>query len=421
MNHRSSFIKTVDTLVIGAGQAGLVTSYHLRSHGIEHLVIESEGRPAHKWTDRLWDSFTLVTPNWTFRIPGAEYGGTDPHGFMTKAEVAARFKAYVAKYQLPVLYNTRVLSVTAGVDDDFEVETNAGKMRAKQVVMATGLFQTSRIPSFERGFSSHVRQLHSSDYKNPEQLGRGAVLVVGSSQSGAQIADEINRSNRKVFLCVGESGRAPRRYRGKDSSEWLELLGLADKTVDQLMSPGIKFAANPHIVGRSDGRDINLHRFHRDGITLLGRLMDVRNSTIYLAPDLHRNLKLADEFEKSLLEQIDQYIAEHRLDCESQRLTQWKDGFECEQLSSLDATREGIETVIWATGYRFDFSLVDFPVFDEDGYPVQKRGVTAQPGLYFVGLPWLYKQKSGLLGGVGDDAAHVVSEIVRRTSAVRHG
>ncbi|MDR5771515.1 MULTISPECIES: NAD(P)/FAD-dependent oxidoreductase [unclassified Caballeronia] len=420
MNHRSSFINTVDTLVIGAGQAGLVTSYHLCSHGIEHLVIESEGRPAHKWTDRLWDSFTLVTPNWTFRIPGAEYDGTDPHGFMTKAEVAARFKAYVAKYQLPVLYNTRVLSVTAGVDDDFEVETNAGKMRAKQVVMATGLFQTPRIPSFERGFSSHVRQLHSSDYKNPEQLGRGAVLVVGSSQSGAQIADEINRSNRKVFLCVGESGRAPQRYRGKDSSEWLELLGLADKTVDQLMSPGIKFAAN-RFVGRSDGRDINLHRFHRDGITLLGRLMDVRNSTIYLAPDLHRNLKLADEFEKSLLEQIDQYIAEHRLDCESQRVTQWKDGFECEQLSSLDATREGIETVIWATGYRFDFSLVDFPVFDEDGYPVQKRGVTAQPGLYFVGLPWLYKQKSGLLGGVGDDAAHVVSEIVRRMSAVRHG
>lgn len=418
MNDQSSFIEATDTLVVGAGQAGLATSYHLRSHSINHVVIESENRPAHKWTDRLWDSFTLVTPNWMIQIPGAEYDGNDPDGFMQRSDLAARFQAYVEKYRLPVRYNTRALSVKAGVDDDFEVVTSAGKFRARRVVMATGLFQTPRIPLFGREFSPRVRQMHSSDYKNPGLLKHGAVLVVGSSQSGCQIADEIHRSGRRVFVCVGKSGRVPRRYRGKDISEWWQLLGMWDQTVDQLRSPKMKFAGNPHIVGRSDGPDINLHRFCRDGMTLLGRLKDVRNNMLQLAPDLHQNLAVADDFEKSFLQRIDQYIEAHQLDCEPQVVLQWKDGYRCDLITEVDVERHGIETVVWATGYQFDFGLVDFPVFDEDGYPVQKRGITEQRGLYFVGLPWLYKQRSGLLSGVGEDAAHVVSDILSEVAAV---
>lgn len=413
----SSAATAIDALVVGAGQAGLITSYHLQQHGVDHLVIESAEGPVAHWAHRLWDSFTLVTPNWTLRIPGAPYGGDDPLGFMSHREVAARFEAYVEKYRLPVRYDTRVLSVQAGPAGGFSVTTSAGSFEARHVVMATGLFQQPRVPSFAREIPPHVRQLHSSEYKRPGSLAAGAVLVVGSSQSGAQIADEINRSGRQVFLCVGKCGRVPRRYRGKDCSEWIELLGLADKTVGQLESPRMKFAAHPQVAGRSDGENINLHRFHREGIHLLGRLADVRNGTLRLALDLHRNLAYADDFERAFLLAIDSYIEARRLGCEAEVMPQWRDAYRCEPVAELDMERHGISTVVWATGYRYDYSLVQFPVFDEDGYPVQKRGVTGQPGLYFVGLPWLHNQRSGLLSGVGDDAAHVVSDILARLSS----
>lgn len=415
MSIHASSVRTTGTLVIGAGQAGLVTSYQLQQNGAEHLVIEQSNRPAHRWLDNLWDSFTLVTPNWNFKIPGAEYDGNDPNGFMSRREVAARLGEYVARYRLPVQYDTQALAVRpdpAGAG--FEVQTNNGILRAHQVVIATGLFQRPRIPSYAAGLPSHILQVHSSDYKSPSLLGPGAVLVVGSSQSGCQIADEVHRSGRKVYLCVGKSGRAPRRYRGKDSSEWLDLLGLSDQLVEQLPSPKAKFAGNPHIVGRVDGRNLNLHQFKRDGITLLGRLTHVQEGKLQLAPDLHKNLQVADEFEAAFLRRIDRYIEAHALDCPLETLPQLQDGYQCELTAELDPVQHGIGTVIWAAGYQFDFSMIKFPVFDDDGYPIQKRGITNHAGLYFVGLPWLHKQRSGLLSGVGDDAAHIAAHILSR-------
>ncbi len=416
MSIQVSSVKTIDTLVIGAGQAGLVTGYQLQQNGSENLVIEQSDRPAHRWLDNLWDSFTLVTPNWNFKIPGAEYDGNDKDGFMSRHEVAARFHAYVDRYQLPIQYNTQALAVRSNpAGAGFEVQTSKGILRANQVVVATGLFQRPRIPSYAKGLPSHIFQVHSSDYKNPGLLSQGAVLVVGSSQSGCQIADEIHRSGRKVYLCVGKSGRAPRRYRGKDSSEWLDLLGLSDQVVERLPSPRAKFSGNPHIVGRVDGRNLNLHQFERDGITLLGRLTNVQDGKLQLAPDLHKNLQVADEFEASFLKRIDHYIDVHALDCPLDTLPQLQDGYQCELTAELELLQHGIETVIWAAGYQFDFSMIEFPVFDEDGYPIQKRGITCQPGLYFVGLPWLHKQRSGLLSGVGDDAAHIATHILSKS------
>jgi putative flavoprotein involved in K+ transport len=415
MSIHASSVRTIETLVIGAGQAGLVTSYLLQQKGAENLVIEQSDRPAHRWLDNLWDSFTLVTPNWNFKIPGAEYDGNDPYGFMSREEVATRFRKYVDRYQLPVQYNTQALAVRANpAAAGFEVQTSKGLLHAHQVVVAAGLFQRPRIPSYAQGLPSAIVQIHSSNYKNPGVLGRGAVLVVGSSQSGCQIADEIHRSGRKVYLCVGKSGRAPRRYRGKDSSEWLDLLGLSDQGVEQLPSPRVKFAGNPHIVGRVDGRNLNLHQFKRDGITLLGRLTHVQDGKLQLAPDLHKNLQVADDFEAAFLKRIDHYIEAQGLDALPEAVPQWQDGYQCELTTELEPLQHGIETVIWAAGYQFDFSMVGFPEFDEDGYPIQKRGVTSQPGLYFVGLPWLHKQRSGLLSGVGDDAAHVTTHILSR-------
>lgn len=417
---------TLDTLVIGGGQAGLVTSYQLKQSGIDHLVIEQADKPASHWHDKVWDSFTLVTPNWTLQIPGAEYAGDDPQGFMAGKDVAALFKDYVQRHQLPIQYGTRALQVRAIVQDEeqgagehapsrFEVQTSQGTFHARQVVMATGLFQMPRIPDYAASLPAHIRQIHSSAYKNPAQLPAGAVLVVGSSQSGAQIADELHRSGRDVFLCVGKSGRAPRRYRGKDGSEWLDLLGISDQTVDLLPSPKLKFAGNPHIVGRSDGRALNLHLFAREGMTLLGSLQGFENGQLQLAPDLHDNLAVADEFERAFTRRIDHYIDTHQLACPTQTLPQLQDGYDSHLLTALDPSAHGIASIVWAAGYRFDFSLLQCPgvqLFDEDGYPLQQRGVSAQPGLYFIGLPWLHKQRSGLLSGVGQDAAHITRHMV---------
>jgi putative flavoprotein involved in K+ transport len=415
--------RRIDTLVIGGGQAGLVTSYQFSRRGIPHLVIEQSDKPASHWHDKVWDSFTLVTPNWTLQIPGAEYAGDDPQGFMAGRDVAALFRDYVQRHQLPVQYNTRALSVRAlaGASaqgprehEGFEVQTTQGCFIARQVVIATGLFQMPRIPDYAACIPAHIQQVHSSAYKNPAQLQAGAVLVVGSSQSGAQIADELHRSGRDVFLCVGKSGRAPRRYRGKDGSEWLDLLGISDQTVDLLPSPKVKFAGNPHIVGRSDGRALNLHLFAREGMTLLGTLQGFAGGRLQLAADLHENLAVADEFERAFTRRIDHHIDTHQLVCPNQSLPQWQDGYNSHLLTELDPVAHGITAIVWAAGYRFDFSLLDCPgiaLFDEDGYPVQQRGVAAQPGLYFIGLPWLHKQRSGLLSGVGADAAYIVDHM----------
>jgi putative flavoprotein involved in K+ transport len=240
-------------------------------------------------------------------------------------------------------------------------------------------------------------------------LSPGAVLVVGSGQSGAQIAEELNQSGRTVYLCVGSAGRAPRRYRGRDMWEWLSLSGFLDRTVDKLPTPQARFAANPHISGRDGGHTLNLHQFARDGIHLLGHLATVADGKISLAPDLHESLARVDQFEARLLALIDDYIQRDGLDAPVEHLSQLRDGFATAIVGDLDLAAAGITNVIWAIGYRFDFSLVKLPVLDASGYPLQERGVSGHPGLYFVGLNWLHCQKSGLLQGVGNDAAYIAA------------
>lgn len=402
---------TLDTIIIGAGQGGLATSYYLKKQGREHLVLEQSDQAGSAWRDGRWDSFTLVTPNWTFRLPGAEYNGEDRDGFLNRDQVVAIFKGYAEKFGLPLRTNTRVDAIEAGADGCFIVRTQDAVYEARNVVVATGLFQAPKQPAFASCVPPGIAQLHSGSYRNPSQLPEGGVLVVGSSQSGCQIAQELHQSGRPVTLCVSAAGRIPRRYRGKDIMEWAALLGISDRTVDMLPSPKAKFAANPHMAGKSDGGSINLHQFAREGIQLVGRLQDVQGGKALLAPDLHENLAKADKFEADMLQNIDAYIAKAGLDQPEEQLPQRKDGYAVALTRELDLEASGIRSIIWAIGYSFDFSMVRFPIFDEDGYPIQKRGVTAQPGLYFVGLPWLYKQKSGLLGGVGEDAVHIAEHI----------
>lgn len=407
-------IQSIDTLIIGAGQGGLATSYYLKQQGREHLILEQSDQAGSAWRDGRWDSFTLVTPNWTFRLPGAEYIGDDPGGFLDRDDVVAIFAGYAARFGLPLQTNTTVTAVEPQAEGDFLVRTPAQTYRARNVVMATGLFQSPRRPVCATRLPDGISQFNAATYRNPEQLPAGGVLVVGSSQSGCQIAQEIHRSGRPTYLCIGGAGRIPRRYRGKDIMGWSLLMGFADRTVDMLPSPKAKFAANPHMAGKVDGGSLNLHQFAREGIQLLGRLQDVVDGKAVLAADLHDNLGKADKFEADMLQAIDTYIETAGLDVPPETVPQLKDGYSLDQPGELDLLAHGINTVIWTVGYDFDFGLVKCPVFDQDGYPIQQRGVTAQPGLYFVGLPWLYKQKSGLLAGVGEDAAHIAAHIAAR-------
>lgn len=405
--------REVETIIVGGGQAGLSTSYFLGRRGRENVILEQAARPANAWRNDRWDSFTFVTPNWTFRLPGAAYDGPSPDGFMTRDEIIGRFENYVERYQLPVEYEVRVTGIEANAAGRrrYLVRTAGEILAADNVVIATGMFQRPRIPASASALSPSISQLHSGQYRNPHSLPPGAVLVAGSGQSGCQIAEELYQSGRKVYLCVGRCGRAPRRYRDRDIFEWLDLTGFLDRTADMLPSVKAKFAANPQVTGRDGGHTLNLHQFARDGVGLLGRFEGGQGTQIRLAADLHENLAGIDRFEVDLLRMIDAYVTRSGLDAPEETLPALRDGYEAELITNMDLSAAGVSTIIWAMGYQFDFSLAKFPVLDDDGYPVQKWGVTDFPGLYFVGLPWLQTQKSGLLLGVGENAAHIASAI----------
>ncbi|MCB0236161.1 MAG: FAD-dependent oxidoreductase [Anaerolineae bacterium] len=402
----------IHTIIIGGGQAGLITSYWLTQHGREHLVLEKADRPASAWSQR-WDSFTLVTPNWAFLPSGAEYAGDSPDGFMPRDEIVATFDRYTATHGLPLRCGVTVTAVCPLENrPGYRVETQDGEMEALNVVVATGLFQRPKIPAFAASLPAGVLQLHSEQYRNPLPLPPGAVLVVGSGQSGCQIAEELYQSGRRVYMSIGSTGRGPRTYRGKDIFRWLKIIGYLDRTPDKLPSPRARFSGNPHVSGARGGHDLNLHQFARAGVTLLGHVQGSFDGTLSFAPDHKDSLTKSDAFAAMLLDAIDGYVAKTGLDAPGERPPVLRDGYDADAVTELDLARAGVTTLIWAAGYDFDFDLVKLPVTDEYGFPLQQRGVTAYPGLYFVGLPWLHTQQSGLLMGVSDDAALIASQIV---------
>lgn len=403
----------IETVVIGAGQAGLAISYYLTKAGRAHVVLERAAAVANAWRNQRWDSFTLVTPNFQVRMPGAEYQGADPYGFMARAQVVAYFDSYVRRFQLPVRCNVEVTSVERD-KEGYRVRTSTGEYRAQNVIVAIGHYQSPRLPPFSELLPAEVRQLHPMQYRNPSSLPLGAVLVVGSGQSGAQIAEELYQSGRRVYLSVGSAGRVPRRYRGRDINEWLTRMGAFDTKLEELASPAARFATHPQISGKNGGESLNLHQFARDGVRLLGHVRDVRGSTLIFAPDLHETLAKVDQFEVDALKRIDEYIERMSLDAPRQSIAQLRDGYQQPLLEELDLNAHGIASVVWATGYTFDFHIIKPPVFDALGYPIHRRGVTRYQGLYFLGLPWLHSRGSGILYGVGEDARFIAASIAAR-------
>jgi putative flavoprotein involved in K+ transport len=411
-------IEHIETIIIGGGQAGLGTSYCLKKHGHEHVILEKADRAGSAWRNR-WDSFTLVTPNWMINLPGAPYQGDDPHGFMDREEISTYIEAYSQRLNLPIRYNTKVTAVEPS-ELGFLVSTDQGFFTSDNIVLAVGFYQQCKAPAFSINCPPWINQIHSSEYKNPRMLPDGPVLVVGSAQSGSQIAEELNENGRKVYLSVSTTGRFPRRYRGKDAAVWMERMGYFNRTVDQLPSSQARFAASAHGTGKNGGHTINMHQFARDGIALLGRVQHIEENHAYLAPDLKENLAKADQFEREFVQEINDYIRENELDCPEEALPHLDDGFKAKTLRELDLQSAGIRTIIWATGYQFDFSWVKFPVFDKIGLPVHTRGVTEWPGLYFIGMPFLHSGKSGLLYGTAEDASFIASRITANESVLQH-
>ncbi|WP_020649582.1 MSMEG_0569 family flavin-dependent oxidoreductase [Solimonas variicoloris] len=406
--------RRVPVAIVGGGQAGLAMSWLLKQRGIEHIVFERH-RVAHEWREARWDSFCLVTPNWQCRLPGWPYAGRDPHGFMLKDEIVAYLEGYAASFAPPLCEGTSVTRLRPLDDGGFELKTTGGDWIAGQVVIATGGYHTPIVPRSAERLPASVLQLHSSNYRNPHSLPAGAVLVVGTGQSGCQIAEDLHLAGRQVHLAVGTAPRSPRVYRGKEVTDWLTESGYYDIAYEQHpQKETVREKTNHYLTGRDGGREIDLRRFAREGMQLYGRFDESRRDgeqiEVRFIADLKHNLDQADASYLAIRASIDQYIAARGIEAppEAPYVPVWEPDAEP---TSLDLQAAGITTVIWAIGFAADYRWVEAPLFDGRGRPVQRRGVTGVDGLYFLGLPWQNTWGSGRFADVGRDAEYLLEHI----------
>ncbi|AQT79477.1 FAD-dependent oxidoreductase [Mycolicibacterium litorale] len=407
----------IPVVVVGAGQAGLSVSWYLGRAGVEHVVLEAQ-TPVHAWADSRWDNFTLVTPNWHCRLPGYPYTGPDPDGFMTRDEVVAWLRGWLETFDAPIREHTRVTHLGHGATGGFELtlatESGEQSLSCDEVVIATGGYPLPVIPPYAGSLDPAVLQLHSEQYRNPAQLPEGAVLVVGSGQSGAQIAEDLHLAGRQVHLAIGNAPRVARFYRGRDCMTWLADMGIYDIPAKQY--PGGKAAiekTNHYVTGRDGGRDIDLRRFALEGMRLYGTLTDGKDALLRFAPTLTSALDHADSVYNAICADIDRYIEREGIAAPpaSVYTPVWEPPA---QPDMLDLAAEGISTIVWAIGYRPDYRWIEASAFDGGGRPMQTRGVTTVPGLSFIGLPWMHTWGSGRFLGIDRDAEHVAATIAAR-------
>ncbi|MBN3811336.1 MSMEG_0569 family flavin-dependent oxidoreductase [Paraburkholderia sp. Ac-20347] len=401
----------VSVVVVGGGQAGLSMSYCLKQYGIDHVVLEKH-TVTHTWREQRWDAFCLVTPNWQCALPDYPYRGDDPHGFMKKDEIITWLDGFVQHVDAPVREGVAVTRVTRRAQGGFVVQTSAGTLSADQVVVAAGGYHTPIVPRMAERLPSSVVQIQSSEYRNAGALPEGAVLVVGSGQSGAQIAEDLHLAGRKVVLAVGEAPRCARFYRGRDVVDWLADMKYYDMPVEEHpLREGVRDNTNHYVTGRDGGRDIDLRKFASEGMALYGALDDYTDGALRFRPNLRANLDSADETYNRINASIDKFIAQKGVDAPPGEVYRavWEPQAE---RSALDLASSGIGSIVWCIGFRPDFSWVDLPIFNGRGYPGHARGVTAQEGLYFLGLPWLHTWGSGRFSGIARDAAFLADRIV---------
>ena len=406
----------VEALVIGGGQAGIAASEHLSNLGISHVVFE-RARIAERWRSERWDSLVANGPAWHDRFPGLEFAASDPDAFVAKEEIADYFVTYADKFNAPIREGVNVTEVRKKIGETgFVVESSAGTFEAENIIAATGPFQKPIIPPVIPA-DVGVAQMHSRDYRNPEQLADGAVLVVGAGSSGVQIAQELMESGKEVFLSVGPHDRPPRAYRNRDFVWWLGVLGKWDAST---MEPG-KEHVTIAVSGAHGGQTIDFRKLAAAGMTLLGRTNSYANGVVSCGEDLVQNITNGDENYLSVLKEADAYIERNGLDLPPEpeaHIMAPDPACMTDPILSLDLAQEGITTVIWATGFAQDYSWMKAQAFHEDGKPNHQRGISTEPGVYFLGLPWQSRRGSSFIWGVWHDAKYVADHVLtRRTYA----
>jgi len=402
-------IEKIDTLVVGGGQAGIAMSEHLSNSGVPHLVLE-RSRIAERWRSERWDSLVANGPAWHDRFPGMEFTGIDPEAFAPKERVADYFVAYAEKIAAPIRCGVEVTEVKKNIGrPGFRVETSDGVIEANNVVAATGPFQRPVIPAVVPE-AAGITQIHSNAYRNPDQLPGGAVLVVGAGSSGAQIADELLRAGRRVYLSVGPDDLPPRSYRGRDFVWWLGVLGKWDVAA---LEPGMEHVTIA-VSGAHGGHTVDFRRLAMQGMTLVGRTESFQDGVMHFAKDLADNIAQGNANTLSVLDEADAFITRNGLEFpEEPEARKVEPDPQCvtDPVLELNLAEAGIASIVWATGFAVDYDWLKVDAFDEQGKPKHERGISAEPGVYFLGLPWLSRRASSFIWGVWHDAKFLADHI----------
>lgn len=405
-------VRRVTVVVVGGGHSGLAMSRNLSDRGVDHVVLE-RAEVANSWLTQRWDSFTMLTPNWQARLPGRVYEGDDPDGFMTGAEIAGFIRAYADMVGAPVEAGTVVTSVRPA-GEGYEVVTDRDTWRCRCVVLAGGACNLPSIPDFAAAVPAGVEQVNPLEYRNPDQLADGGVLVIGAAATGLQLAEEIHSSGRPVILSVGEHVRMPRTYRGSDIQHWMEAIGRLDERYDEVEDIlKARKLASPQLVGTRERRTLDLNSVTDCGVQLRGRLGAIRDGVAMFSGGLRNHTALADQKLGRLLDDIDGWIERNGLDgdvgpAERFEPTRVVRGAPL----TLDLGRGEIKTIVWATGFHPDLSWVDLPVFDTTGHVRHDGGVVCAPGVYLLGATFLRRRRSSFLHGAADDSRDLADHLV---------
>ena len=403
-------MKLATTVIIGAGQSGLAMSRHLTDRSIDHVVLE-RGEVANSWLTERWDSLRLLTPNWQSRLPGYAYAGDAPDGFMSMPEVVQFLQRYAEVSHAPVVTGTLVTRVRA-LDAGYEVSTNQGGWRCRTLVIASGACNIAATPSLSAGLPHEVMSLTPMQYRNPDLLPDGGAMIVGASASGIQLAREIRASGRRVVLSVGEHVRMPRTYRGRDIQWWMDAIGAMDVRYDTIEDiERARHLPSPQLVGTAERVTIDLNSLRKTGVELVGRLVGLNDGKAHFSGSLANFCALADLKMNRLLASIDEWVRSNGFDDRFPAPQRYQPTTVDPQTRLSLNLSDGISTVIWATGYRADYSWLDVPVLDRKGRIRHDGGMVPAPGMYVMGLPFMRRRKSSFIDGAGDDAADLAAHL----------
>ncbi len=405
--------QVLDTIVIGAGHAGLAISYYLTERSIDHLVIE-RGEVANSWRNERWDSLTLLTPKWQSRLPGFGYSGNDPDGYMSMREVIEFIDNYARYCKAPVQTGTNVTALKQN-SNGYQINTDRGQWHCRSVVIASGACNLPSIPKVAEAIPEDIQQVTSLEYRNPDQLEEGGVIVVGASATGLQLAEEIHRSGRPVTIATGEHVRLPRIYRGRDIQWWMNAAGILDEGLDEIDNINrARHLPSPQLVGSREHQILDLNAMSGLGIKLVGRLMGMQNGAVQFSGSLRNVCALADLKMNRLLKIIDEWIEQNPGVSPFEPAERFaRTGVDEDPCLALDLASEGIRTIVWATGYRPDYSWLDVPVLDRKGLIKHDGGIVDSPGMYLVGMPFLRRRKSSFIHGAEDDARFITQHLAR--------